>query len=111
MVRLPCPLVSAGMVAGECGAQSSLPPAGRRSPFDPCMPGWCGACRLVCSLSVVALTFLQRFVWWLVVSAASWSACSLLGLFCCSRWSSMWSYQSVLCVDVVVLPDVVVCVL
>ena len=65
---------------------------------------------------MVGLWFLQRFGWCLVVLAASWLACSPLGLFLCSRcWrilmSSMWSSRSVLGVDMAILLDVVVRVL
>ena len=54
------------------------------------MLGWFGVCRVACGLFVVGLWFLQRFCWCLVVLAASWSRCRLLGLSCCSRrWRSL----------------------
>ena len=44
-------------------------PMGRRSRFNPCMPGWFGVGRLACSLLIVASFLLQEFGWYTVVLA------------------------------------------
>ena len=85
MVELQCSVVSVGMVVGGRGAPWCREPVGRRSRLDPCMPGWFGVGRLACGLFMVALLFLQRSGWCMVVSLALWSVCSLLCLFCCCR--------------------------
>ena len=85
MVELRCSVVSMGMVVGGRGAPCCRQPVGRRSRFDPCMPGGFDVGRLACGLFMVASLLLQRFGWCIVVLAALWSACSSLGLFCCCR--------------------------
>ena len=85
MVELRCSIVSVGMVVGRRGTPWCCPPVGRRPWFDPCMTGWIGAGWYVCGLLVDGLWFLQPFGWCIVVLAALWAACSLLGLSRCSR--------------------------
>ena len=96
MVELWCSVVSVGMVVdGRC-ALWCRHPLGRRSCFDPCMPGQFGVGLLLCGLFMVGLLFLQRFHWCMVVLAALWSACSPLLLLRYSRRrrSRMLSMQS-----------------
>ena len=83
MVELRCSVVSFGMVDGGRGAPLCRQPVGRRSHFDPCMPGRFGVGRLACGLFIAPSLLLQRFGWCMVVLAALWSACSSLGFFCC----------------------------
>ena len=71
------------MVVGGRGTPRCCQPVGRRSCFDPCMPGKFGVGRLACGLFMVMSWLLQRFCWCTVVLATSWSACLSLGLFCC----------------------------
>ena len=60
------------------------------------MPGRFRVGRFACGLFMVALLLLQQFGWCIVVLAASWSACSSLGLFCCCQrcrvLGSVWSF-------------------
>ena len=74
-----------GMVVGGRGATCCHQAMGPRSCFDPCMPGLSGVGRLACDLFIIALLLLQQFGWCMVVLAASWSACSSLGPFCCCQ--------------------------
>ena len=72
------------------GGQRAWPPCfrqpvGRRSCFDPCMPGWFGVGRLACGLFMVMSWLLPWFCWCTVVLAASWSACSALVPWRCCR--------------------------
>ena len=53
MVVLRCSVVFVGMVVGGRGAACCRQPMGRRSCFDPCMPGWLGVGRLACGLFIV----------------------------------------------------------
>ena len=75
MVELRCSAVSVGMVAGGRGAPRCRLPVGRRSRFDPCMPGWFGVARLACGLFTVMWRLQLRCGacgWCAVVAAASW---------------------------------------
>ena len=85
-----------GMVAGGRGASCCRQPMGRRSRFDPCMPGRFGVGRLACGLFIVGLFFMQQFGWDPVVSAVLWSACASWGRLRCSprRCSRMLSFLS-----------------
>ena len=73
------------------------PTRGTPFPFRP-LYAWRVRCWSACVLSVyrVASLLLQRFGWCFVVLAASWSACSSLGLFCCCQrcrvLGSAWSF-------------------
>ena len=77
----------ADMVAGGRGASRRLQLDGRRSPFDPCMPGWFGVGRLACGLFTVKWRLQLRCGRCAVVLAASWSAWSAWVLLRCCRWS------------------------
>ena len=85
-----------GMVPGGHGASWCRRPMGRRSRFDPSMPGWFGVGRLACGLFIVGSFFLQQFGWYLVVSAALWSSRASWGQLRCSpcRCSRMLSWLS-----------------
>ena len=85
MVKLRCSVVFVGMVVGARGAACGRLPMGRRSRFDPCMPGRLGVGQLACGMFMVTSLLLLRFGWCMVVLAASWSAFSSLGLFCCCQ--------------------------
>ena len=75
-----------GMVVRGRGAPRFRQPVGRRSRFDPCMPGWFGVGRLTCGLFMVMPWPLPWFCWCTVVLATSWSACSALVPWrCCGR--------------------------
>ena len=104
-----------GMVAGGRGASWCRQPMGRRSRFDPWMPGWFGVGRLACGLFTVGSFFLQQFGWCPAVSAPLWSTGALRGrLRCstrrCSRVSSWLSSRSVWRFVVSGPPDVAVLV-
>ena len=58
MVELRCVTVFVDVVVGGCGAPWCRQPWGRRSHFDPCMPGWFRVGRFACGLFVVRLLFL-----------------------------------------------------
>ena len=64
----------ADMVARGRGVSRRCQPNGRRSGFDPCMPGWFGVGRLACGLFTVKWRVQLRCGWCVVVLAASWSA-------------------------------------
>ena len=64
----------ADMVAGRRGASRRCQPDGRRSRFDPCMPGWFGVGRLACGLFTVRWRLQLRCGRCMVVLAASWLA-------------------------------------
>ena len=64
----------ADMVAGGRGASRRWHPNGRRSRFNPCMPGWFGVGRLACGLYTVKWRLQLRCGRCKVVLAASWSA-------------------------------------
>ena len=49
-----------GMVAGGRGASCCRQPMGRRSRFNPCMPGRLGVGPLACGLFIVGFFFLQQ---------------------------------------------------
>ena len=85
-----------GMVVGGRGASWCRQPMGRRSCFDPWMPGWFCVCRLAWGLLIVASFFLQQFGWYPVVSAALWLGCVSLVRLRCSprRCSRMLSWLS-----------------
>ena len=53
MVEWRCSVVLVGMVVGGRGAACRCQPMGRRSCFDPCMPGRLGAGRFACGLFIV----------------------------------------------------------
>ena len=105
-----------GVAIGGRGAPWCRPSAGRRSLFDPCMPGWLGVSRLACGQLLVGSWLLQQCGRGMVVLAAFRSPFSLLGLARCSwfwrvRRLSMWLFRPVWGVVVVVLSDVMVCVM
>ena len=116
MVELRRCVVSVGMVVGGRGAPWCRQPVGRRSRFDPCMPGWFGVGRLACCLFIVGSFALQQFGWYMVVLAALRSACSSRGLSRCSpcrhsRMLSLLSSRLVLRFVATGLSDVAVIVL
>ena len=77
----------ADMVVGGRGAPRCCQPDGRRSHFDPCMPGWFGVGRLGCGLFTVKWRLQLRGRRCAVVLAASWSAWSAWVSSRCCRWS------------------------
>ena len=74
------------MVAGGRGASGRCQPDGRRSCFDPCMPGWFDVGRLACGLFTVKWRLQLRCGRCMVVLATSWSARSAwVSLRCCRQ--------------------------
>ena len=82
----------AEMVAGGRGASRRRQPHGRRSRFDPCMPGWFGVGRLACGLFTVKWRLQLRRGPCAVVLAASWSAWSVW----VSSRRCRWTYHRML---------------
>ena len=104
--------VFVGMVVGGRGASWCRQPMGRRSRFDPCMPGWFAVGRLACGLFIVGSFFLQQFGWYPVSAALWWACVSWGGLRCsprqCSRTLSLMSSRLVLRFVVAGLSDLAV---
>ena len=87
LAALWCSAVFVGMVVGGRGAPRCCQPVGRRSRFDPCMPGWFGVGRLACGLFTVKWWLQLWCGWCAVVVAVSWSAGFLWVPLRCCRWS------------------------
>ena len=83
-----CSVVVVGMVVGGRGAAYCPQPMGRRSRFDPCMPGRLGVGWLACGLFIVG----------------SLSCSSLIGSRLCSPRRCSWTWFSLSSWFVVRLP-------